>query len=383
MNKIAYYCALSLGLALTIPSGAKAEIIEIDRAEVIEALEGCPAEALRDYTKGLKMIYLDCTKRALEAIGCTNPSVGRALICMRVANGMWEGASRGGGVRVRDLEVLLSGHSPEAPADLPIMGVERGRQQFDPEGYFLQHGLILLGCSERSLDGSVLPEEMACFRTMFDLPGDEMTAPDLSRLRAAGQYTNRKDALESLAREGYRQPPPPPAPVAEAAPERTPTPRLSSEPRPVDEVFAAGSPTDADMQEAMENHFITVNAMLGGIQGSCDSFRRQENPFTALGCIASAAMGMDGEAVGVRVVGIDATECMLTQEETYLCEVGVRLDSNMGNNPYVQSAMALYASDQRRPIEFERVEGEWTVEQLYTSCTYNDEGADCKYLERR
>lgn len=382
MNKF-ISCALSLGLALAIPSGAKAEIIEIDRADVIEALEGCPAGALKDYSQGLRMIYLECTKRALEAIGCTNPSLGRALTCMRVANGMWEGATRGGGVRVGDLEVLLSGYSPEAPADLPIMGIAQSRQQFDPEGYFLQHGLILLECSERPLDGSVLPEEMACFRTMFNLPGKEMTAPDLSRLRAAGQYTNREDALASLAREGYRLPPPPTTSVARTAPERSPTPRLSSEPRPIGEAFAPGSPTDADMQEAMENHFITVNAMLLGIQGSCDSFRRQENPFTAMACLASAAMGMDGQAVGVRVVGIDATECMLTQDDTYLCEVGVQLDSNMGNNPYVRASMALYANNQRRPILFERVGGEWTVEQLYTECTYTDDGADCTYLERR
>lgn len=382
MNKFAS-CVLSLGLALAIPSAAKTEIIEIDRANVIEALAGCPAGALQDYSQGLKTIYLECTRRALEAIGCTNPSLGRALTCMRVANGMWEGATRGGGVRVGDLEVLLSGHSPEAPADLPIMGVKQSGQPFDPEGYFLQHGLILLDCSERPLDGAVLPEEFACFRTMFGLPGNDMTARDLSRLRAAGQFNTRKDALESLARERYRIPKPPSTPVARPAPERPPTPRLSSEPRPIGEAFATGSPTDADMQEAMENHFITVNAMLSGIQGSCDSFRRQENPITALACLASAAMGMDGEAVGVRVVGIEATECMLTENNAYLCEVGVRLDSNMGSNPYVQASLALYVNNQRRPILFERVGGVWKVEQLYTECTYTDGGADCTYLVTR
>lgn len=380
---------LLCGLVFLSPVSTKADIIEVDRNRVIEALAGCPMAPIREYVRGLNGTQSRCVMLALESIGCTEqsgpyyfkPSMGRALPCFRVANGLYDSVERQM-ANTEDIEILFSGYLAEAPADLPILGMVMEGEVFDPKPYIRHNALSLLGCSNRPNDGTTLPEEEVCFQEMFGLSGSSLSPDETRALEYAGANLTRHEAIVSLRRHGIREPViQTPRPVSVARQQRPPTPSLSTEPRPIGGAFALGSPTDEDMRQAMERHFMVSNAALGALQQSCDDFRRNENPFSALGCLASAAMGMEDEAVGVHVTGINAETCRSMQDEIFLCEVGVRIDGNMGNNPYARAGIALYSSGQPRPIAFTRASGDWTVDQLYTECTYTEEGASCTYFE--
>lgn len=380
-----------VGIALTIPNITQATPVEIDRSDVVAALSGCPVVPLREYFNSLNMQHNICIMRALQAIGCTekvgrdfSPSLGRALVCMRVVNGQYGYATSGGGAKLEDLRLLLSGYVPDTAPDLPIMGLSLDGPEFNPEAYIHQNGLKLLGCTTRPIDGQILPEELACFKEAFDLTGVELQGNEVNALRYAGQSEDRREALETMARHGFRQPRAPktsPAATAQESQKTSPRPTLSTKPRPIGSAFALGSPTDEDIRQAMERHLMIGNTTLNAIKESCDNFRRSENPFLALGCLTSAAMGMDSEEVGVHVTAVDAKKCVMTEDEEYICEVSIRRSGNMGNNPYVQASMDLYLSGEHRPIGFKSIASEWRVEQLYTECTYLEKEIRCKYFE--
>lgn len=197
------------------------------------------------------------------------------------------------------------------------------------------------------------------FRSVSSERGGELIALDRA---AEAKAKKSRDSASGTAKSG--DPTPAPAP-------QTASP-----------LFAPGSPSEADIRAVLQARLDAATSTLDAMGDACNTFRRDNNPIAALGCLATGGGAINSDRLGIRMQSLSLERCMAAENDIYLCRYRVRATGNAGGNPLLQM---LFFSSQLGGVTdatFRRdYLGRWEVVRIYDRCTYNDAGANCTWTE--
>lgn len=152
--------------------------------------------------------------------------------------------------------------------------------------------------------------------------------------------------------------------------------------RIISRALGYGSPTEAEVLAALESRLALAEAQLDALGDGCKTFRQNNNPLEALGCLMTGGGALNSERFGIRILSLNLHRCMATEGETYLCRYTIRVTGNAHNNPMLEMLFFSSQSGGVTDAMFQKIgDNPWEILQIYDSCTYTDKGAHCRWTD--
>ena len=104
-------------------------------------------------------------------------------------------------------------------------------------------------------------------------------------------------------------------------------------PKPTLNTAPLGGPTEADVRYALEAQLKHAEAQLDALADGCKTFRANNNPLEALGCLMTGGGSINSKRFNVRITSFSLERCMATDQNLFLCRYRVKATGNSGGNP--------------------------------------------------
>lgn len=152
--------------------------------------------------------------------------------------------------------------------------------------------------------------------------------------------------------------------------------------KPTLDLMPLGAPTESDVRNALQAQLERAEAQLDALASGCKTFRANNNPLEALGCLMTGGGAINSKRFNVRITSLSLERCMATAQGLFLCRYRVKATGNSGGNPML--GMLFFSSRLGGVTDatFTKAgNGQWRVERIYQRCTYTETGAQCSYSQ--